>query len=117
LLVTLWGCSDKKMDQSSEVKRQDPLEFKAICSDFAKKQNITESSLEMDAFYDITPQNVFKETGCQIFKNGKNCESYLLYEGNLYILGIGGGGLGIVEITTCDFDDNGKKELLYTYSF
>jgi hypothetical protein len=98
-------------------KKADMGEFKSIFIDFAKIQNIAESSIEMDAFRDITPENVFKETGCQIFKNGKTCESYLLYERKLYTLGIGFGGLGIVDIVSCDFDDNGKKELLYTYSW
>lgn len=117
LLVTLFGCSNKKIEQPSAWKRQDLQEFKTIFSDFAKKQNIKESYIEIDAFHDITTENVFKETGCQIFTNGKTCESYLLYEENLYTLGIGFGGVGIVDIVTCDFDDNGKKELLYTYSW
>lgn len=117
LATTLFGCTDKKIEQSSGWKKQDIGEFQSIFSDYAKKQNITQSSIEMDAFHDITPENVFKETGCQIFKNGKTCESYLLYEGTLYTLGTGFGGLGIVDIITCDLDDNGKKELLYSYSW
>lgn len=116
LLVTLFGCTDKKIEQSSNWKKQNIREFESIFCDFVKKYNIT-YSLNMDAFRDIQPQNIFKETGCQIFKNGKTCESYLLYEGNLYTLGIGFGGLGIVDIVTADFDENGKKELLYTYSW
>jgi hypothetical protein len=117
LLVIIVGCVNKSIEQSSNWKKQDILEFQSIFSDFAKKQNIGVSNEEIAAFFDITPQNVFKETGCQIFKNGKTCESYLLYEGNLYTLGIGFGGLGIVDIAACDFDDNEKKELLYTYSW
>lgn len=96
LLVTLFGCTDKKIEKSSNWKKQDIQEFKSIFHDFVKKYNIT-SSLNMGAFHDITPQNIFKETGCQIFKNGKTCESYLLYEGNLYTLGMGFGGLGIIK--------------------
>lgn len=117
LLVTLFGCADKKTKQFSEREKQNIQEFKSIFSEFCKKQNITVSSKNINAFDDITPENVFKETGCQIFKNRSTCESYLLYEENLYSLGIGFGGLGIVDIVTCDFDDNGEKELLYTYSW
>lgn len=74
-------------------------------------------STQIDAFRDITPENVFKETGCQIFKSKETCEAFLLYEGNLYILGKGFGGFGIVNVETSDFDGNGEKELLYTYSW
>jgi hypothetical protein len=117
LLVNLLGCTNKSTEQFSEQKKQDIQEFKSIFSNFAKEENIIMSSKEMDAFHDITPENVFKETGCQIFKNGSTCESYLLCEGNLYTLGIGFGGFGIVHIETCDFDDDNKKDLIYTYSW
>jgi hypothetical protein len=115
--ITLFGCTDKRIEQYSDWKKVDVQEFEYIFNDFAKKQNVVESTIGIDAFHDITPQNVFNETGCQIFKNGKTCDSYLLYEGKLYTLGTGFGGLGIVDIATCDFDNNGKKELLYTYSW
>lgn len=92
-------------------------EFSSIFKDFAKQHNIIVSSKQMESFDDITPEYVFNETGCQIFKNGSTCESYLLYEGNLYGLGIGFGGFGIVDIETCDFDDNDIKDLIYTYSW
>jgi hypothetical protein len=117
LLATISGCADKKIKKPPVWKKHDLGQFKSILSDFVKEQNITESFVEMDAFHEVTPENVFKETGCQIFKNGKTCESYLLYEGSLYTLGIGFGGLGIVDMVTCDFDDNGTKELLYSYSW
>lgn len=117
LLVTLFGCVSKKIEQFSEQQKQDIQEFRSVFSDFAKKHNIIVSSKEMDSFDDITPEYVFNETGCQIFKNGSTCEAYLLCEGALYGLGIGFGGLGIVDIETCDFDDNDLKDLLYTYSW
>ena len=92
-------------------------EFKSIFIDSAKEHNIEQYPTMTKDFYDITPENVFNETGCQIFKNGETCESYLLYEKKLYILGKGFGGYGVVDITTCDFDKNGENEILYTYSW
>lgn len=115
LVVTLFGCTDKT-EESLNWKKHDILEFESLLNDFIKINKIT-ASIDIEAFRDITPENIFEETGCQIFKNGKTCESYLLYEGNLYTLGIGFGGLGIVDIVTADFDGNGEKELLYTYSW
>jgi hypothetical protein len=117
LIFYLFGCENKKIEQVSELKKIDIQEFKYIFSNFAKEQKIVISPKVLDDFNDITPENVFLETGCQIFKNASSCQSYLLYEGELYTLGIGFGGLGIVDIATCDFYDNGKNDLLYTYSW
>lgn len=117
LSVTLVGCNNKKIELSTDWKKQDMKDFKSTFEEFTKKRNRVLAPQEIDDFNDITPQNVFEETGCQIFKNRKNCESYLLYQEKLYELGTGFGGLGIVDVVTCDFDFNGKKELLYTYSW
>lgn len=117
LAALILGCSRKNAVQTCTWKKQEIGEFKAAFNDYSKKHNINLSNKEMDAFSDITPENVLKETGCQIFKNGETCESYLLYEGELYTLGIGFGGLGVVDIETCNFTNHEKKGLLYTYSF
>jgi len=117
ILVNLTGCSEKNIKKINVEEKKELQHFLVIFNDFAKKQKIGLSVEELKAFRDITPQSVFDETGCQIFKNGKTCESYLLSEGKLYVLGFGFGGLGIVDIATSDFDNNGEKEVLYTYSF
>ncbi|MEI6131388.1 MAG: hypothetical protein WCQ41_01005 [Bacillota bacterium] len=78
------------------------------------------SKEEKPAFYkvtDITPLNVKEEIGCKIFKVNSNCESYLFYKSKFYRIGNGYGGFGIVSMTTCDFDQNGEKDLIYTFSF
>jgi hypothetical protein len=117
LIILISGCDKKDIQQAAKWKRKEFIEFRAIFSDYSKKHNLRLSDEEMDSFLDITPPSVFEETGCQIFKNGKTCESYLLYEVSLYTLGIGFGGLGIVDIETCKFKENEKKGLLYTYSW
>lgn len=117
MLGALFGCTSKEEKQYPDWKRYDLQEFKPVFSHFAKQNDIQISSTQIDAFGDITPENVFKETGCQIFKNKETYESYLLYDGNIYTLGIGFGGLGVVDVETSDFNGNGEKELLYTYSW
>lgn len=117
MIVVLFGCDNKKEEQPTDWEKQDLQGFKAILKDSVRKERIKMLSTQIDAFQDITPENVFKETGCQIFKSKETCESYLLYNGNLYTLGEGFGGFGIVDLETSDFDGNGEKELLYTYSW
>ena len=74
------------------------------------------SSDKKEDYFDITPLELNNEIGCQIFKNSQWCDSYLVYSGSVYPLGMCGGGLGVVDIKTCDFDENGKKDILFTYS-
>ncbi len=111
ILGILSGCVQ------SYTEKTELEEFKVLLDDFAKENDINMLSSQFDSFRDITPEHVFAETGCQIFKSGESCESYLLYEGELYSLGMGFGGWGIVDIETADFNKDGEKELLYTYSW
>jgi beta-lactamase regulating signal transducer with metallopeptidase domain len=63
---------------------------------------------------EITPRNVKEEVGCQIFK--VHNETYLVYNSKIYEFQLPINGFGVVSIETCDFDDNGQKDLIYTYS-
>lgn len=67
--------------------------------------------------YEITPENVKDEIGCQIFKVNSTCETYVINKSKVYAIGFGFGGLGVVDIETCDLDDNGEKDLIYTFSW
>ncbi|MCX7771642.1 MAG: zf-HC2 domain-containing protein [Clostridia bacterium] len=72
---------------------------------------------EAEKTYNITPDEVLKFTGCSIFKSVDTCESLLLYNNEIYPLGTGFGGLGLTDIKTCDFDHNGQRDLIYTFSW
>lgn len=76
-----------------------------------------EDQLKYYTIYDITPKNVKGEIGCQVFKVNYTCESYVIYKSKIFHIGFGFGGFGIVSLTTCDFDGNGQKDLIYTYSW
>lgn len=67
--------------------------------------------------YDITPEDVKKELGCQIFKFNYTCDTFVIYKSKLFPIGMGSGGFGTVSINTCDFDKNGQKDLIYTFSW
>ena len=74
-------------------------------------------SYDNDTCYDITPQEIGKDTGYRIFKFDTSCASYLLYENEIYPLGAWFGGLGVVSMEATDLNQDGKAELYYTYSF
>ena len=82
-----------------------------------KTQGNLSAEDKKENYVDFTPGAVFEETGGQIFKDSQWCSSYFLYEDKLYSLGEWFGGLGVVDVKTCDFDGNGKKDLLFTYSW
>lgn len=102
-------------------------EFKKFLNEFNKLNNIKpeNGTVEMSdedkqtfySVYEITNKDIKKETGCQIFKVNNTCEAYIIYKSKLFHIGTGFGGYGILSIKTCDFDGNGHKDLIFTYSF
>lgn len=70
-----------------------------------------------DTCYNVTPDYIYAETGCRIFKYSESCETFLLADSLIYSLGTGFGGFGLTDIQLCDFDRNGQSDLLYTYSW
>jgi len=67
-------------------------------------------------FSDVTPINVFEETGCQIFKEYSNSTSFMVMNDNIYSIAENYGGVGLSDITTCDFNGDGVKDIIYSYS-
>lgn len=115
-----------------KIKEQYSIEdFKSLYAEYLKlnhidlktspENNKTEMSMEDQVKYytisDITPENVKKEIGCQIFKVNYTCESYVIHKGEFFRIGFGFGGFGVVTLTTCDFNENGQKDLIYTFSW
>ena len=66
---------------------------------------------------DITPDDVYEKIGCQIFKDGVNCQSFLIFEENIYALPGFFGGFGIMSLHACDFNNNGSYDLIFTTSW
>lgn len=72
---------------------------------------------DKDTCYNITPAGMKETAGYSIFKYDASCESYLLYDGIVYLLGIGSGGFGVTSMELCDLNGDGKQELYFTFSF
>lgn len=70
-----------------------------------------------DSCANITPPLVFEKTGCLVFKYAKSSASYLQVGRQIFVLGESFGGHGLTDLQLCDFDRNGRLDLIYTYSW
>lgn len=86
-------------------------------AEFLARSDAPKGYYENDVLYNITPQEITEQFGFRIFKYDQNCESYLVYRGNVYQLGSGFGGLGTVSFAVSDLNQDGAFELYYTYSW
>ena len=71
---------------------------------------------KIDDFADITPDEVRGEIGCQIFKNKTVPVTFVLYHDTAYPIAAPMYGSGIIDIKTCDFDNNGQIDIIYSAS-
>lgn len=117
------------LEQQKEIYSVE--DFEKLYDEYLKLNNITleslsendktkmseEDKLRYYTIQDITPKEVKVEIGCQIFKVNNSCESYVVYDSKVFHIGLGFGGFGIVSLEACDFDENGQKDLIYTFSW
>jgi hypothetical protein len=72
---------------------------------------------------DITPPDVWKRLGAQVFKQPgvtasiQEADAYLIRKGTVFPLSIGFGGSGLTSMCVCDLNRDGKLKLAYTYSW
>lgn len=115
------GCSATNDDAEEyygmQGSKDSVADFITLQGELTGEGLLTGYDFSADTCYNITPEIVSKETDCMIFKFADSCASFLLYDNLIYPLGEFFGGLGIVDIKLCDFDNNGKSDLLYTYSW
>ena len=86
-------------------------------AEFLARSDAPKGSYENDELYNITPQEITDQFGFRIFKYDQNCESYLEYNGNVYTLGTGFGGLGPVSFAVADLNNDGAIEIYFSYSW
>lgn len=66
---------------------------------------------------EITPDDVWEETGHQLFKDSGSLETYVVADGNAAVLGIGFGGSGVTSVVPYDVNGDGAGDLVYAYSY
>lgn len=91
------------------VSENQVQEFLDINSDF-------NAGYETDTCYNITPDFVADHSSYAIFKYDTSCASYLMYEDEIYELGIGFGGFGLTSLALADLNKDNQYELYYTFS-
>lgn len=67
--------------------------------------------------YNVTPENISRRYGFDIYKFDTSCESLLLYKDQVYPLGEWFGGLGVTSFAVTDLNGDGLFELYFTYSW
>lgn len=138
LLLTLFlpvGCSQNITDPTESINSQTPENSIPSVNNsdeslqtfllFPTDENVTEfekqlgdfqTGYEADTCYNVTPYAFLKDE-FQIFKYDSSCETFLLYDGEIYKLGGGFGGYGVTSFAISDIDTDGNEELYFTFSW
>ncbi len=69
-----------------------------------------------ESLYCITPDLLYEFTGVRVFKDAVSCHSFLEFHGTLYELPSLGGN-GFHNAVVCDYDRDGKDDVLFTCSW
>ena len=86
-------------------------------SEFMEKAKILSSVQPEVECYNITPDFISEHSDYEIFKYGNSCASFLLYDGEIYLLGEYFGGFDVTSMALADLDGDGQQELYYTFSW
>lgn len=109
--------AEKAQTVSSPCSKDGVDAFIAVLKEKQKQGSVEDFPFSGDLCYNVTPDGIKEETGGAIFKFGDSGQTLLLLDGNVYGLGAYFGGDGLTSAVPCDFDGDGKKDILYTYSW
>lgn len=131
LIFVFTSCTNKDLNELSKAEQNTDNSCKpqSYMTGNCSKNNVKEFMsvfgeqesggyvLDKKHCYNVTPQQIAEETSAQIFKFSDSCASFLYLDNQVYQLGEGVGGYGFVNAVLCDFDHDGNKDILYTYSW
>jgi hypothetical protein len=133
--VALWGCNKRSLPAFSEsqtaptealtfqtqhtnISKDSVAEFiQQLCSTTEDEEEQSKLKAYASVLYNVTPPQVAAQTDMTIFKASDQCQSYVWVDGKLHLLCKTFGGYGFVNAVPCDFDGDGKKELLVASSW
>lgn len=87
---------------------------KTRVSEFTKCAGYT---AEEGDYYNITPDFIADNSDFEIFKSVSSTDSFIMYDGEVYSIGICFGGFGLTSMALADLNQDGEYELYYTFSF
>lgn len=107
----------EKTNNSDSIDTFGLIPTESGVDEFIAQYSVPQSEYENDELYNITPQEITDKYGFRIFKYSQNCETFLEYNGNVYILGTGFGGNGTTSFAVTDLNNDGNIEIYFTYSW
>lgn len=111
------SCSGVYTNQSEKVSFNNSKNgVDAFYSLLENKEDGHINVLNKESCYNITTDNL-KSLNIKIFKFKDECDTYLQYGQNIYRFGESFGGYGFINGVTCDIDNNGVADIVFTYSF
>lgn len=84
--------------------------------EFLKTAVIPKYISEKEDCFNVTPEEITEKYGFRVFKFESSCESFLVYNGEMYVLGMGFGGNGTETFAAADINGDGAEELYFTFS-
>ena len=118
LLCSLFSCRGGGQTENHLPCGKDGVdEFISLTEGMKGEGLISGFSITEDNIYNVTPDQVARETNYKIFKASDSCASFILIDGQIYLLCEYFGGFGFVNAVPCDFDEDGCTDLLVASSF
>ncbi|AIQ69631.1 hypothetical protein PGRAT_19845 [Paenibacillus graminis] len=123
LLAICWvaaSCGSGGTPESVSVALPRKLTSEQAGKLIAANMNETVSRVSSAYLIDITPPDIWKQTGHQLFKNTEEASSrdtYAVSDGKAVQIGIGFGGYGVTSAVPYDVNKDGTTDIVYAYSF
>ena len=118
-LILLAGCAGNISDlQKQQMERSNSITGTSDeVSNFVSLQKDFVSEYDTDICYNITPQYIVENSDFRIFKYDTSCASFLLFDNEIFPMGVWFGGFGVTNVKLADIDNNGEMELYFTFSW
>lgn len=91
--------------------------YKTQVSEFVSANKNFTSDYDKDECYNITPDFISDHSEYAVFKYDTSTESFIMYNGEVYSIGLCFGGVGITSMALADINMDGQYELYYTFSW
>lgn len=90
-------------------------EFKVLLKEYGEKKKTPFEADIIESAILLENEGFFEVTGANLFKVGN--VSYLVYCSDIFVLGKHIGGQGINDFEICDFDRDGKNDIIFSYTY